>query len=46
MRYEVRWNNGYHKLFDTVEYTDVGLFFVKTEADKACREANAGRGAR
>lgn len=43
MRYEVRFSNGYHKLFDTVEYTDVALFFIKTEADKACREANTGR---
>jgi hypothetical protein len=46
MRYEVRWTNGYWKLFDSDEYTDVGLFYVKTEAEKACAEANKGRGAR
>lgn len=43
MRYEVRFTNGAWKLFDTVEYTDVALFFVRTEADRACNDANSGR---
>lgn len=46
MRYEVRFRNGYHKLFDTLEYTEIGLFFMKSEADKACKEANSRGGAR
>lgn len=43
MRFEVRWNNGYYKVFDTVEYADVGLNFTLKEAEKACATANSGR---
>lgn len=38
MRYTVKWNNGYWKTFDTVQFTDVSLHRLKTEA-----EANVAR---
>ena len=38
MRYTVKWNNGYWNAFDTVQFTDVALHRLKTEA-----EANVAR---
>lgn len=38
MRYIVKWNNGYWKTFDMVQFTDVALHRLKTEA-----EAHAAR---
>ena len=32
MRYEVRWANGYWRVFDTDRYTTVSLCGLKTEA--------------
>jgi len=33
MRYIVKWTNGYWKTFDTVQYTDVAMHYLKTEAE-------------
>lgn len=43
MRFEVRFSNGYWKLFDTVEYESAELFYIKREADAACDRANGVR---
>jgi hypothetical protein len=40
MRYEVRFNNGYWSLFDTIEYYGLELFHLKVDAEKAAAEAN------
>jgi hypothetical protein len=29
----VKWNNGYWKVFDTQQYTDVAMFGLKKEAE-------------
>jgi hypothetical protein len=41
MRYEVRFNNGYWKAFDTAAYRDVDKFGMKIDAEAAARELNA-----
>lgn len=41
MRYEVRWNNGYWKLFDKHYYTDAAIFGLKKEAEQEAAKANA-----
>lgn len=41
MRYEVRFNNGYHKAFDTAAYRDVAIFGMRVDAEAAVRELNA-----
>lgn len=43
MKYTVKWNNGYWKVFDTVQYTDVMLCNLKTEAERHCDRMN-GKG--
>lgn len=40
MRFEVRFSNGYWKLFDTRRYESVGLFYLKAYALAAAYEAN------
>lgn len=33
-RFTVKFNNGFHKVFDNQEYTDAALHYLKTEAIK------------
>lgn len=40
MRYTVKWNNGYWKIFDTVQYTDVQLCSLQTEANAVALRLN------
>lgn len=40
MRYEVRWSNGYWKLFDVRRYASVALFGDMRDALDACECAN------
>lgn len=40
MRYELRFTNGYYKLFDTVKYTDVALFETRRECEQAVARRN------
>lgn len=40
MKYVVKWNNGFYKVFDTQQYCDVSLHGLKTDADKACQRMN------
>ena len=40
MKYVVKWNNGFYKVFDMQEYTDVSMHGLKTDADKACQRIN------
>jgi hypothetical protein len=42
MKYIVKWNNGYWKVFDTVQYTDVAIKMLKTEADATAKKMNLG----
>lgn len=39
-KYEVRWSNGYWKMFDTEEYKSVAIFYLKTTADEAVAKKN------
>ncbi len=41
MRYIVKWNNGFWKTFDTVNYTDVCLHRLKTEAEENVKRLNS-----
>jgi hypothetical protein len=41
MRYEVRWNNGYWKLFDSKRYEDVDTFHSQAQALEAADSANS-----
>lgn len=41
MKYTVKWNNGYWKVFDTQEYRDVAMHGLKTDADKNCQRMNS-----
>lgn len=41
MRFIPKFNNGYWKLFDTVQYRDVEIFALKSDLDAAVIEANA-----
>ena len=41
MKYVVKWNNGYWKVFDTEQYTDVMLCNLKTEAQAQAKRLNA-----
>ncbi len=43
MRYEVRWNNGYWKAFDTHNFTDAGIFDLQTAAQRWVDLGNRGR---
>jgi hypothetical protein len=40
MRYITKWNNGYWKVFDTVQYTDVQLCGLFTEAKAVAQRLN------
>ena len=40
MRFEVRFTNGYYKLFDTHKYTDVALFETRRECEQAVARRN------
>jgi hypothetical protein len=41
MRYTVRWNNGYWKIFDTRQYRDVEKFGTEVDAKKALASFNS-----
>jgi hypothetical protein len=43
MRFEVRWNNGYWKVFDTHKYTDVNKAFLKKDALAQVKKLNKGK---
>jgi hypothetical protein len=32
MRYQVKWNNGFWKVFDTVNYKDVAMHLLEVDA--------------
>lgn len=40
MKYVVKWNNGFWKVFDTVQYSDIMICNLKTEADNHCKKLN------
>jgi len=40
MRYQVRWSNGYWKLFDTQEYRSVDIFRLRAHAEEALSQVN------
>ena len=41
MKYVVKFTNGYWKVFDTIQYSDVLLCNLKTEANFHCKRLNA-----
>lgn len=41
MRYEVRWSNGFWKLFDTYRYTSLDRFYLESEAVTAVAWMNS-----
>lgn len=41
-RYEVRFNNGYYKVFDNLEYNDVCLMYLKSFAEALVKQKNKG----
>jgi hypothetical protein len=41
MRYEVRWSNGFWKVFDTKFYCSVEVLGLREQAVKATQEWNA-----
>lgn len=43
MKYVVKFNNGYWKVFDTVEYKDVQLCYLRKEANDLAGKLNAGK---
>lgn len=43
MKYVVKWNNGFWKVFNTQEYRDESMHGLKTDADKACTRMNSQR---
>lgn len=45
MRYITKFNNGYHKVFDTVQYTDVIICNLRTEAEFHAKRLNSGSSA-
>lgn len=40
MRYITKFTNGFWKTFDTVDYTDVRLHYLKTDADNFTANLN------
>jgi hypothetical protein len=40
MRYQVRWSNGYWKLFDAKTYASVDTFGLEAQAVEAAASAN------
>lgn len=42
-RFVVKFNNGYHKVFDTLHYEDVGLCYLLKDAVEAAANLNKGR---
>jgi hypothetical protein len=43
MKYTVKWNNGYWKVFDNHYYADVSMHGLKIDAEKACLRMNQQR---
>lgn len=43
MKYVVKWNNGFYKVFDMQEYRDVSMYGLRTDAEKACFRMNQQR---
>lgn len=41
MKFVVKWNNGYWKVFNTVEYTDHMLCYLKTDAEQVAQKLNS-----
>ena len=41
MKYVLKWNNGYWKVFDQVSYSDVMLCNLKSEAEIQCKRLNS-----
>ena len=39
-RYVLKFNNGYYKTFDTVDYTDVCLHYLKSQAEEYTANKN------
>ena len=40
-RFVVKWTNGFWRAFDTVDYRDMELFRLKTDADEKVAQVNA-----
>lgn len=40
MRYQVRWSNGFWKLFDVQQYRSVAMFRLAAHAEEAAWEMN------
>lgn len=43
MKYVIKWNNGFWKLFNTQEYRDESMHGLRTDAEKACLRMNTQR---
>jgi hypothetical protein len=43
MRFIVKWNNGFWKVFDTVRYEDHSLQYLQKDAEAVARNLNAGK---
>lgn len=43
MKYVIKWNNGFWKLFNTQEYRDESMHGLRTDADKAYYRMNSQR---
>lgn len=39
-RYVVKFNNGFYKTFDSVEYTDIALHYLKSTAEQFTANKN------
>lgn len=39
-RFVIKWNNGYWKIFDTWNYTDVSIEVSRVEAELALKKFN------
>lgn len=39
-RYVVKFTNGFHKVFDNEEYTDVQKCYLRKEAKDICKQLN------
>lgn len=43
MKYVIKWNNGFWKVFNTQEYRDESMYGLRTDAEKACLRMNSQR---
>lgn len=43
MKYVIKWNNGFWKVFNTQEYRDESMHGLRADAEKACLRLNAQR---